>query len=169
MTAFKWPVAVSHAIAVPAEQMWEVISSPGNLDLCHPFCARNPVQSWPGPQSRDSVHYLNGLVFERRFRRWIEGVGYDLEIGTRGGSTSFVSWRISPAGDRSCSLKIAVYPHVLQQLPVAVRWLPHLLWVRPLLRAYLESVTRGFEWYVTRGEPVPRNQFGKHRWFSDPG
>jgi hypothetical protein len=25
---------------------------------------------------------------------------------------------------------------------------------------------RGFEWYVTRGEPVPRNKFGKHPWFS---
>ena len=30
----------------------------------------------------------------------------------------------------------------------------------------LVMVTRGFEWYVTRGEPVPRNQFGPHPWFS---
>jgi hypothetical protein len=36
-----------------------------------------------------------------------------------------------------------------------------------MLRRYLSSVTRGVEWWVTRGEPVPRNQFGSHRWFSE--
>jgi hypothetical protein len=25
---------------------------------------------------------------------------------------------------------------------------------------------RGFEWYATKGQPVPRNQFGTHPWFS---
>jgi hypothetical protein len=30
------------------------------------------------------------------------------------------------------------------------------------------SVGKGFEWYVTRGAPVPRDQFGKHPWFSAP-
>jgi hypothetical protein len=35
-----------------------------------------------------------------------------------------------------------------------------------MLKKYLESVVRGFEWYVMRGEPVPRNQFGRHPWFS---
>ncbi len=54
---------------------------PGNLEPCHPFCLKNPVEHWPGPESRDEVHYLNGLVFERRFCRWLDGAGYDLEIG----------------------------------------------------------------------------------------
>jgi hypothetical protein len=35
-----------------------------------------------------------------------------------------------------------------------------------MLGKYLQSVVKGFEWYVTRGEPVPRDQFGKHTWFS---
>jgi hypothetical protein len=35
-----------------------------------------------------------------------------------------------------------------------------------MLKSYLSSVGRGFEWYVTRQEPVPNNQFGSHRWFS---
>lgn len=139
---------------------------PGNLETCHPFCATNPVKAWPGPDSHDEIHYLNGLVFERRFRSWLEGVGYDLDIGRPGGRTSFVSWRISPVTDDRCTLRIAVNTHVLQNLPVAVRWVPHLIRVRPQLRSYLSSVVRGFEWYVTGGEPVPRNQFGTHPWFS---
>jgi len=100
--------------------------------------------------------------------RWIEGIGYDLEIGRSGGASSFVSWRITPIDDQNCTLRIAVYPEVLQSLSVAIRWLPHLFRVRPMLRAYLSSVVRGFEWYVIRGEAVPRNQFGSHPWFSAP-
>jgi len=139
---------------------------PGNLELCHPFCEKNPVQIWRGADSCDEVHYFSGLVFERRFSRWIEGVGYDLEIGRHAGATSFVSWRISPIDNQTCTLGITVYPHVLQKVPVMLRWLPHRLRLRPMLKNYLESVTSGFEWYVTRGEPVPPDNFGRHRWFS---
>jgi hypothetical protein len=166
---FKWPVAAVQAIAAPAEKVWDVISTPGNLEFCHPFCKRNPVQVWPGPDSRDEVHYLSGWVYERRFLRWLDGSGYDLEIGRQNGASSFVSWRITPTDERNCTLRITVFPHALQNIPVTVRWLPHILRLRPMLKAYLVSVGGGFEWYVTRGEPVPRDQFGKHPWFSAPG
>ena len=163
---FRWPVAVTQLIAAPAEKVWAAISMPGNLEPCHPFCEKNPVMSWPGDESRDEIHYLNGRVFERRFSRWVEGLGYDLAIGRSGGRSSSVSWRITPIDGHNCTLRIAVYPHVLQGVPVTIRWLPHLLRVRPPLKSYLSSVVRGFEWYVKRGEPVPRNQFGSHPWFS---
>ncbi len=165
---YKWPVAVAQPIAAPAEKVWHAISKPGNLELCHPFCAKNPVEVWPGEGSRDEVHYLSGWVFERRVCRWIDGGGYDLEIGRRGGRSSFVSWRIIPGYNQDCTLRIAVYPPALQNVPVAIRWLPHILRLGPMLRRYLSSVARGFEWYVTRGEPVPRNQFGSRPWFSAP-
>jgi len=163
---FRWPVAAELQIAASAGKLWEAISMPGNLEHCHPFCEKNPVQVWPGEQSHDEILYLNGRVFERRFCRWIDGVGYDLEIAFRRGKASFVSWRIAPAGDQDSILRIAVYPHLLQDLPAAIRWPPHIFYIGPLLRTYLSSVVRGFEWYVIRGEPVPRNQFGSHPWFS---
>ena len=87
---FKWPVAVAHTIAASAEKVWDVIAMPGNLEQCHPFCDKNPVIAWPGDEAHDEIHYLSGWVFERRFFRWIDGFGYDLEIGTRGGTTSLV-------------------------------------------------------------------------------
>ena len=162
----RWSVASERAIAAPAQDVWKVISSPGNLELCHPFCESNPVEVWPGEDSRDEVHYLSGRVFERRFRRWYEGTGYDLEIGRHGGGTSFVSWRIFPVDQHSCVLRITVYPEVLRNWPAALRWVPYLLRIRPMLKRYLESVVKGFEWHVVRGEPVPRDQFGRHPWFS---
>lgn len=139
---------------------------PGNLELCHPFCANNTVHVWPGPNSSDEIQYLSGLVYERRFRSWLEGTGYDLEIRRRDDLIASVSWRIAAVDDRSCTLEITVYPTLLQEVPVVVRWLPHWLRLRPMLKKYLESVTRGFDWYATRGEPVARDQFGEHRWFS---
>lgn len=163
---FKWPVSVERVIAAPAHEVWDAISRPGNLELCHPFCASNPVQVWPGPGSEDEVHYLNGWIYKRLFRGWVEGVGYDLEIGRSGGGQSSVSWRVTPIDDAYCGLCIAVCPHVLQHLPVVVRWIPHAARLRPMLRNYLDSVVRGFEWFVIRGEPVPRNAFGTHPWFS---
>jgi len=163
---FKWPIASERMIEAPAQKVWDVISTPGNLELCHPFCASNPVQVWPGPGSRDEVHYLSGWVYERRFLRWHEGTGYDLEIGRRGGGISSVSWRITPVDEDSCVLGITVYPHILQNRPTVVRWIPFVLRLRPMLKKYLESVVSGFEWYVVHGDSVPRNQFGHHPWFS---
>ena len=164
--SFRWPVSIEREIAASAQETWNVISSPGNLELCHPFCAANPVQAWPGPDSRDEVHYLSGWVYERRFHRWLDGVGYDLEIGRSGGSKSLVYWRITTIDEQRCKLRITICPHALQGLPLVIRWLPHVLWLRPLLRQYLASVVGGFEWYLTRGEPVHRNAFGTHPWFS---
>ncbi len=163
---FRWPVTASRRIAAEPACVWETISAPGNLELCHPFCQRNPVLAWPGPDSRDRIEYLSGRVFERRFQDWIDGVGYDLEIGPPGKSTSYVRWRLQAPEPASCDLTITVYPITLQRVPVAVRWLPHLVRLRPMLRSYLESVVRGFEWVITRNKPVPRNQFGVHPWFS---
>lgn len=163
---FRWPVTVERTIDAPAQAVWDAISMPGNLEPCHPFCASNIVHAWPGPRSSDEIRYLSGLIYERHFSAWHEGVGYDLEIQRQNDVIASVSWRISAIDDRTCALQITVYPQLLQNVPIVVRWLPHLLRLRPMLRSYLESVTQGFEWYVTRGEPVPRDQFGKHRWFS---
>lgn len=163
---FRWPVAVVRSIAAPADRVWDTISMPGNLESCHPFCAKNPVSVWPGAEARDQIHYLNGIIYERRFCNWIERIGYDLNIGQCGGQSSFVSWRIRPVDARHTKLRIAVYPYVIQNLPLVIRWFPHIMRIRPLLKSYLSSVTKGFKWFVTRNEPVPRNQFGSHPWFS---
>ena len=165
-TSFKWPVSATRQIEAPAEKIWAVISSPGNLAHCHPFCENNPVEKWPGKGSSDSVYYYSGWVYHRRFTGWFDGVGYDLQIGRKKESQSRVSWRIHKITDSEGELTITVFPQTLQQLSVMIRWLPHFVRLRPMLRSYLISVVKGFEWYITTGEPVKRNQFGSHKWFS---
>jgi uncharacterized protein YndB with AHSA1/START domain len=165
---FKWPVRTSRTIAAPPGRVWEVISSPGLMPLYHPFCQENRVLHWPGSGSRDEIHYFSGWVLQRNIIEWIEGVGLDLEIGRSGGRTSTVTWRIADRAERRSELRITVYPHALQHLPVLTRWIPHLISVRPQLNRYLDSVVRGLDWFISAGEPVRRNQFGSHSWFSPP-
>jgi len=159
-------VSVRQRIAAPREEVWRVISAPGNLEPCHPFCTKNPVHKWDGANSRDEIHYLNGWMYERRFREWHDGRGYDLETYRGDNCIASVSWRIIDVDDANSTLEITVYPHVLQNWPAIARWFAYWLRIKPYLRSYLRSVVMGFEWYITRGERVPRNEFGKHPWFS---
>jgi hypothetical protein len=163
---FRWPIARSVDIAAPAADVWRAISEPGNLVASHPFCKDNPVEVWDRERSRDAVHYLNGVVYTRRFRDWCEGRSYDLEIYHRERKLAWVSWRVESLGDGLSSLTITVYPLGLQRFRPIVRWVPQLVFLAPKMRAYLDSVVRGFEWSITHGHAVPRNQFGTHSWFS---
>ena len=166
METFKWPVSVSQRIEASPERVWSAITRPNNLEACHPFCEKNPVSEWPGAGSKDTIHYYSGLVLHREFVTWIDGIGYDLIIGRKEGRKSLVSWRITDEEQDTSSLTITICPHIMQNIPVAFRWIPHILTIRPSLRSYLNSVIRGFEWYVRTGTPVKRNQFGSHKWFS---
>jgi hypothetical protein len=155
-------------IAAPQPEIWQVISSPGTLALYDPFCEKNPVVDWRGAHSQDEVHYFNGLILVRRFRSWYEDIGYDLEVGRSDGRTSIVAWRLTTSQVQRTLLRITVFPDLVQHIPMVGRWLPHFFWLRPQLKRYLRSVLRGLEWFVIRGTPVRRNQFGSHRWFSPP-
>ncbi len=130
------------------------------------FLRKNPVAGWPGVGSRDQVHYYSGWVMQRDFVGWIDGSGNDLTIGREGGRKSFVSWRITEGPEKLSTLSITIYPYVLQTIPAALRWIPHHVFLQPSLRNYLEVVVKGFEWFITTGKPVQKNQFGKHNWFS---
>ncbi len=159
------PILAQRRIAAAPDDVWAVISAPGYLAECHPFCAANPVEIWPGAHSRDEVEYHNGRVIERRFTAWLDGAGYDLEVSDTGGPAASVSWRLAAAGS-GATLTLCLTPRFLPGGPAFARPAVNLLVVRPMMRRYLRSVLRGVEWRVTTSEPVSRNQFGAHPWFS---
>ena len=87
---------VSHSLEFDdeAEELWRIISDPGNLNLCHPFCKSNEVIQWGDGDRSDRLIYLNGLSYVRNFLTWDEGAGYELLIGEEGGPQSYVVWKI---------------------------------------------------------------------------
>tara|TARA_Y100000748_G_scaffold205504_1_gene172048 strand:- start:256 stop:756 length:501 start_codon:yes stop_codon:yes gene_type:complete len=163
-----WPFYAENSVVIdaPKSEVWKSISSPGNLNDSHPFCQENTVQKWPGEQSVDTLEYLNGFVLIREFQTWDEGEGYSLMIGRDGGRQSFVEWSISEMSEKRTILKIRVHPHLLSDSNRITASLAYLFYIRPKLRKYLFSVTRGFKWQIENKKRIPRNHFGKHPWFS---
>lgn len=160
------PISATQAFDCSADEVWTLISAPGNLNDAHPFCKRNEPLVWNGETHRDRLVYLNGRTYVREFQTWNPGRGYTLLIGEEGGLQSYVVWTIESTEEGGSQLTITVHPYLLANLPGVVAFLPYRLWIVPRMRSYLRSVVGGFAHVASTGEAVPRNHFGRHSWFS---
>ena len=147
------------------ENLWKVVSSPNYLNNVHPFCRENSITQWSNEHHEDKIIYLNERTYIRRFVSWRNLEGYDLWIGDNNKNQSFVEWRLEKVGTGS-KLTITVYPFLLSSWPKVFSFLPYFLYINIKLKSYLFSVLSGIEWYVQKKTPVPKNQFGRHSWFS---
>ena len=147
------------------ENLWKVVSSPNYLNNVHPFCKENSIIKWNNDHHEDKILYLNNKTYIRKFVSWRALKGYDLWIGDNNKDQSFVEWRLEKVGSRS-KLTITVYPFLLSTWPKIFSFLPYFLYIDIKLKAYLFSVLSGIDWYIKENTPVPKNQFGKHSWFS---
>ncbi len=161
----KWKVYYEEKINSSLDSLWELISSPSNLELFHPFCKSNKVIIWPGEKSIDELVYLNGLTYKREFYSWEKLKGYSLFIGEKGKEQSYVVWEIFDKNG-SNYLKITVYPYFLRNMPKLISYLPYKFIVIPALESYLKSVIGGINYYLNTKKRVPKNYFGEHKWFS---
>ena len=147
------------------ENLWKVVSSPNYLNNVHPFCKENSIIKWNNNHHEDKILYLNNKTYIRKFVSWRALKGYDLWIGDNNRDQSFVEWRLEKVGSRS-KLTITVYPFLLSTWPRILSFLPYFLYINIKLKSYLFSVLSGIDWYIKENTPVPKNQFGKHSWFS---
>ena len=147
------------------ENLWKVVSSPNYLNNVHPFCKENSIIKWNNDHHEDKILYLNDKTYIRKFVSWRALKGYDLWIGDNNKDQSFVEWRLEKVGSRS-KLTITFYPFLLSTWPRILSFLPYFLYINVKLKSYLFSVLSGIDWYIKENTPVPKNQFGKHSWFS---
>ena len=147
------------------ESLWEIVSSPNYLNNVHPYCRENSISQWSDEHHEDKIIYLNERTYIRRFVSWRNLEGYDLWIGDSNKNQSFVEWRLEKVGTGS-KLTITVYPFLLSSWPKVFSFLPYFFYINIKLKSYLFSVLSGIEWYVQKKTPVPKNQFGRHSWFS---
>ena len=159
---------ISNAINVEntTDEVWALISSPGHLNLFHPFCKENNVlESKKTVITRDKLIYLNGLTYYRSFTEWHPGFGYSLKIGSKNAKESEVKWQIID-NQNLTRVKISVKPYVSTKIPRLLYPFFHCFLIRPKLKSYLSSVLDGLRYYLIHKEKVKPNQFGKHSWFS---
>ena len=149
-----------------SKDVWNVISTPNHLNLFHPFCKKSSIISWKESSHIDILEYLNGLKYIRKFTKWSPFKGYELTIGKKDGKQSYVVWEIKEIDNKTCTLSITVYPHLLSKYPKIISYLPFKLIIKPKLYNYLFSVISGLKYYLENNEKVPKNNFGKHKWFS---
>ena len=154
------PIAAKRTFRGDDKLVWETISASGGLVNYHPFCAENPVEHWPGPNSSDRIVYLSGMTFERTFFEWHEGSGYALRLSLGERAVAEVRWSVLNG------LAIEVTP----LLPVDMsdqEAQTHLgRYFGDGLVTYLHCILKGVEHWLETGEPVRPNQFGCVRGYS---
>ena len=156
-------------INASADKVWEVISTPGNLNFCHPFCKENTVAKWGEIGAEDTIEYYNGLVLNRLFTEWYERKGYELLIGDRTYAAAKVLWTITSVKDgiSELSITINVFPEIaLKKYPKLLRGIIRKIYFLPNMSKYVKSVVKGFKYYIETGLLVKKNQFGYSRMFS---
>ncbi len=162
-------ISYTNRINASSVKLWEVISTPGNLNSCHPFCKKNTVIKWSEVGSEDSIEYYNGLVLNRLFTDWNTGKGYELFIGNGASATAKVIWTITDNKDGTSNLSIVIYLFTdiaLMHYPKSFRPLIKRLYFLPKMSQYIKSVVKGFKFYIETGIPVKKNQFGNNSMFS---
>ena len=165
---FKWQISNNCDISVSKNVLWAAISVPFKLEIIktHPYLKSYNIITWNENDKVDELVYLNERKIIRTFSNWDEGNGYSLYTKDEGGKQTKVVWEISSIDSNKSNLKITLFMPYLQKYPLFVRWVPHFLFLRPKMKKYLYSVVNGFKHTILTGEPTKRNQFGKHRWFS---
>ena len=157
---------VRREIDASGEEVWQLVSTPGHLTSCHPFCESNEVEQWPGVGARDRILYFSGLELHREFTHWDEGEGFQLEIGPPGTRTARGVWVLTRLDDDRCALSISVIPYLRSELSETRKRAYERLAFGGSIERYLQSVVQGIDHRVTTGEKVHPNQFGKHPVYS---
>ena len=160
-------VRVNHVIESNSESVWQVISQPGQLTRYHPFCKETTVLNWPGVGAKDTVTYHSGVHYERYFVGWIEGVGFDIEVGPASRKTARVEWRITEQEEGQSELAITVIPYLKADLSTDQKQAYQERLFGEAIAQYLDSVVRGVGHVATTGEAVQKNQFGPHPHYSE--
>ena len=159
------PVSRKIKLKSNTDILWDLISSPENLNLVHPFCKSNKVIKWDNNSHSDSLLYYNNRTYIRELFEWEEGKGYKLYIGEEGKKKSKVIWELEPR-EKGCEIKITVFPYRTNKISKLLYPLVHFFIVRTKLKKYLKSVLKGLKFHLDNEVKIKKNQFGTHSWFS---
>ena len=147
------------------DKVWTLLSKTSHLELVHPFCKSHKKLVWDDKSKIDQLTYINGLTYERNFYNFEKNKGFKLMIGKKKGKKSRVEWSLKPINDKT-HLSIKVTPYISEKYHLITYNFLLIFYILPLLKKYLNSVTKGTKYYLEEGLSVKQNQFGKHKWFS---
>ena len=121
-----WSVGYKMKVDSNVDDLWNIITKPGHLEMVHPFCKENYPILWDKANSKDILVYTNGVKLIREFKSWNEKQGYSLEIGRKNGRKSLVEWKISTENQKTY-LSIRVYTFFMRGRSLIISFLPHFM------------------------------------------
>ena len=139
-----------------------LIKSQNNLEKFHPFCKKNIVIKWDGKNSEDIVIYHSKKKYIRKFYEWNEN-GYKLEI-FEDRKLADITWIVNEFNSKSIiKIKAKLYLPYKYKL---INTIIFNIYVKYVLKSYLNSVVKGLKYHLETNKTVSNNQFGKHIWYS---
>jgi len=124
---------------------------------------------WDAENSVDLIKYYNGKILKRSFYDWNDKNGYKLIINDMKKDIADVRWKIlnSDSDTTNLSIEIRVLDGALMSYPRIINRILLTFYVLPLIGRYLESVLKGFKYFIETGSSVSKNQFGSNSLFSN--
>jgi hypothetical protein len=139
----------------------EAMSAPSWLERMHPFVRshRSGLNPKPGQLGHhDQVEYYSGLRLERVLclaEDAVAAVEVDIYLGKSRVAKCTTTMAFEDQADGSCLCTVSIE----RDTPFNEEELA-------LQKDYIKKMLRGFEYYLTTGKPVERNQFGAHPLYS---
>ena len=76
-----------------------------------------------------------------------------------------ISWNVVKISNNKSSLIITAVPYLPFKYKI-INQLIFKLYVKPLLKNYLNSVVKGLKYHIETKNIIKEDQFGKHMWYS---
>ena len=146
----------------PVNEIINLIKSPNNLEKFHPFCKSNTINVWNEREKIDYVNYYSGKSYKRYFTN-IYANGYTLDI-YEDRKLATITWTVSSINNKSF-LEITADLNMPYSLRIINLLIFH-VYVKHLMKNYLNAVTNGLKVYMETKETIHEDQFGKHIWYS---
>ena len=153
-------------------ECWNIITTENHLELFHPFIISHAGKQLTSVGDKDNIIYINNLNFTREvisisepiFVDDSENCGYDLLVGRK--KKSLVKWHVKNNHIGGVDLSITIFPHTVSNYNKIIKFFIFNFYIKPQLSKYLKSVTKGLKYYIETKQTVEKDQFGKHKWFS---
>ena len=140
----------------------DLIKSPNNLEKFHPYCKTNTIDAWNEYKKIDYVNYYSGKSYKRHFTNIYEN-GYTLDI-YEDRKLATITWTVTSINNKSY-IEIKADLNMPYRLKIINLIIFH-VYVKHLMKDYLNAVTKGLKVYMETEETVSEDQFGKHIWYS---
>lgn len=159
-------------LKVSLRECWNIITIENHLELFHPFILSHFGKQLSSVGDKDNIIYINNLNFTRevisisepKVDADSESCGYNLLVGRK--KKSLVKWRVKNNLLGSVDLSITIFPHTVSDYNKIIKFFVFNFYIKPQIRKYLKNVTQGLKYYIETKEIVQKDQFGKHKWFS---